>query len=356
MADIDFDELDKAVHSLMKDANSAKPTTKKAAHKTAPRASVHHKPQASQAHHLSRSAASSEDKSSKAKAIEPHEHKSAPSKTHKAKPDAELSLVTKRRGKFMDMKPTSTIAPGSGKPKVNLKPRLGVDISPVSEMAAQVEEPRESEQQTEKTLDEQPEFPRVQTEANDTDIEEKSQESSPQTEKLDAQMSYSPFLTGAKVDKRPLGTPSLPIDDNRADEAIVAPIDDKIEPPAVVSPSVLPRELHSSVLEVEAHTTGEPIIVDGDVMPESTPEGDGYSHLTPEIDSDSIPPRYDSEGRSGQLKDEPRNSIYEDGIDHSGLAMHNKRSNWFVAVMIVLLLLLGAAGGAVVYLYQTGAL
>lgn len=366
MAEIDFDELDKAVSSLMKDAGATKSTKRHTSKKSPSKTSTTTHDSALEDNHEGHAKAEQVTKSSHATSHEADKPKDLAEESTSKKPAPRQSIATKRRGKFMDMKPSPVHMKGAGSSKSDvLHARVGVKLEPISESdeskTPEVDKPEIEVPEIEVPQVEWPKSPES-TESHGTNIEEPDQEresdesvdSEPRVEDEDRTISY-PFIPDAKVEKRPLGVPAATAESEVVGVELVEPTFDEAEFRSAGRTTILPKELHSSILEVEAHSMGESTIVD-DSERVGTPEDDSYSKSTPEIKSHSIPPQYKVDKHQDTLPDEPRTSIYDDGIDHSGLDMHQKKSHWLVVIMIFLLLVIGAAGGAAVYLFQTGAL
>lgn len=371
MAEIDFDELDKAVSSLMKDAGATKSTKRHTSKKSPSKTSTATHDSALEDNHEGHSKAEQVTKSSHATSHEADKPKEVAEESTSEKPAPRQSIATKRRGKFMDMKPSPVHMKGAGSSKSDvLHARVGVKLEPISE-SDESKTPEVDKSEIEVPEVEWPKSPES-TESHGTNIEEPDREepdiedpdqeresdesvdSEPRVEDEDHAIAY-PFIPDAKVEKRPLGAPLAVAEPEMSGVEPVEPTFDEAEFRSAGRTTILPKELHSSILEVEAHSMGESTIVD-DSERVGTPEDDSYSKSTPEIKSHSIPPQYKVDKGQDALSDEPRGSIYDDGADHSGLDMHKKKSHWLVVIMIFLLLVIGAAGGAAVYLFQTGAL
>lgn len=403
MAEIDFDELDKAVNSIMSNANSSKKSSK------------NEQTQVTQVQ--------SEADTPKVDAIEPeasdsmstHEQQDAStvgvpepdsdgvdtptvsdetvnllSSDDSNEPSEDSSAMTqplanKRRGQFMDMKHPSADMKTSTAPAPITPSRVGVTLSPLSsdvkpdiEKASDADSPNTKQDAPTDTSEDADliHSNEVSDTASDQTEHATADEPTPATDVATEDtepMTTSPFLPDAKVEKRPLGTPihddeqvndELDADKSSENEQDAADqTDEAIEP--AQTPSSLPKELHSSVLEVEADTTVDEaptqatedsdekeqtrnIVADtaSEVAPHESKEFAGPS---------SIPPQYNvKDDQSDSDENEPQTSMYDSAADHPALAEHKKSSHWVVAIVIFLMLLLGAAGGAGLYLYQTG--
>lgn len=173
-------------------------------------------------------------------------------------------------------------------------------------------------------------------------------------EEKEPESAYSPFLSDAKVEKRPLGSPIsfANVDDatTSEDESAQLPAETKDIEPA------LPDELHSDLLAIEAgavqhsedeskermQTPRELKKVEEPPTPQSVSKSD-YTGLA------SIPQQYKEEPVA--IKPES-GSIYDTDTYHQPLAHPaKKKSGWLVVVWILLILIVGAGAGAAFYLF-----
>lgn len=397
MAEIDFDELDKAVNSLMDSA------TKKAAPQEENTSSLVESPEPIAVDAQKPEQSTSEPEESPAQPVETSlsDSSSDGSQTPMSTDETPSSpapapLATKRRGQFMDMKHSSADMRTAPTPMA-AKPmsRVGTTLAPISSVVTHEEAPTEepvaapkhsiTEEDAKKEATPLLDAPdpvdaiTATSEVNDDDTDGEL----PPLEKEDT-APVSPFLPDAKVEKRPLGTPEPVVaessDDEQSSNDAPAPVGATmthgvaLEAPASAEPiapatirTTLPKELHSSVLEVEADTTaaGESED-DAETAAESTPETKdvvaSVDSATPEAKTDatvsaaaaSIPPQYTAKKPAEDA--EPQASMYDNAVDHPALAQPKKTSHWAVVIIIIILVLLGALGGAALYLYQTGAL
>lgn len=143
----------------------------------------------------------------------------------------------------------------------------------------------------------------------------------------------SPFLPDTKVEKRPLGSPApaeLPIE--LPSEASAS------ESPTVGENEPLPEEYSSGVEAVEAAEKPTPSIDS-----ESEHEPSTASKVT------SIPQQYVEKSSTNQ---EPSGAIYDTDSYHQALAHPAKKhSGWWTVLWIVLMLAVGAAAAVVYFLY-----
>lgn len=190
------------------------------------------------------------------------------------------------------------------------------------------------------------------------------------TESAEAPL-ISPFLSDTKVDKRPLGanaTTTLP--DNEPvnpDTASSEELDDQLPATLADTKPLLPEELHGDLMAIESDTTEpdtEPANEKEDI-PAVTSKREESSK--PEVKKDpempkpeqpmpvptgpvSIPQQYKEEPSSDQPES---GAIYDTDSYHQPLAHPAKqKSGWMWVVWIVLILLLGVGVGAAVYFFK----
>lgn len=198
-------------------------------------------------------------------------------------------------------------------------------------------------------------------------------ESEPPKDDADQSPLTSPFLSDAKVEKRPLGgvAPSEEVEEPGHAPVLGAASEEKksVNDPAAQLPASpeeveleLPEELQGDLVAIEADTSTHP-----QPAPETTDKkeepGEPVANETktpapqPARDQDekretagptSIPQQYREEPSTGS-KD--NGAIYDTSTYHQPLAHPDKKkSGWLVVVWIVAILLLGAGGGAALYL------
>lgn len=175
---------------------------------------------------------------------------------------------------------------------------------------------------------------------------------------------YSPFVPDAKVEKRPLGGAPTSFDISPADtidesietkEDLDTAADDQLPP----SNETLPPELQSDVVSIESESASvaeEPTELNADA-PQSTEavkapvtqEAVGTS-VGMQSKMGSIPNQYKSEPKT--TSDDDESDIFNTDTFSQPLAHPAKRkSGWLTVVVIILLIALGAGLGALVYLY-----
>ena len=343
MAELDFDELDKAVNDLMANVD----TSKRPAGLDDPEDKVV-------------TIASSD-------AVEPattNELAAAPEPTAPTSaadtPSAAPALAVKRRGQFMDMIHPSSDMTTTNRPAS----RQGVTIQPAKSDASTTpaESPAASEPapapEASNTPAEEPVTPNT-TEWPDPidmaaeDVEPSTQATEPAApaeepvaapeeqpsepaSEAEAAPLTSPFLTDAKVEKRPLGGNASPTTELVEKDAQVAPAE-------ATPPVVLPEELTGDVMAVEAK--------DLSAHPEA-PKPSAIGTKATEAAANSITQQYTEQPSSG---DQTNGSIYDTATYHQAIdaekpAKKSSALKWII--WIVVLLLVGAAGGAA-YFYFT---
>lgn len=365
MKDIDFDELDRAVSSVLEPVASKTPASEPA---TAPV-----EPTADPAVVLEKETPESPAQTVEAAPVAVAEP--APSVESEAPvvapapPVAKTPLAIKRRGQFMDVvhpssdmtnKPEDTTAASAAR-KVNLKPLNAsvvsipdpesttpdVDKVPTAEVVTPTEAMTEPQPPTE-TVEPTPadrampdplDVMKTQEEAKDASLVEASAvedtpvdatgEPDAGTNSDDEATPTTPFLTDTKVDKRPLD----------AFSGEEAPADAVVDP--TVSPEEpLPPELQADVIAVESN-------------PSERADGEGESSADDEKKEGadagfnaSIPQQY----TATDAKADDDHSIFDTSEYHQPIAPTKTKKGglpgWIVAVLVIFLLAgLGAAGG-----------
>ena len=340
MKDIDFDELDKAVNSLM--ASTAPAAEPKPAEVPAPVSPVESAP-------------------SPAAPVSPV----VPTPVSSEAPATSVPVTVtprpatpavRRTGRFMDMVNT----PSDSKPRPAAAPsREGLSISPRSEQQSP-EVPVVSEAPAAPLASSEPvaETSNMDTMPDPLDMmmEQQQNENVPTSQDDGAAASSasqvplaseSPFITDAKVEKRPLNSESLtdtepePLDlsavvdetpvDEPADETETSQVTD--EPPA--SPQV--PELDNELVAIESGASV--------AAPESSPN-DAAAPAVP-LGATSIPQQYAAQPSSG---DQSHAAIYDasqypDPIKHPA----KSKSGWLWVLWVILLLGVGAGGAVLLY-------
>lgn len=407
MAEIDFDELDKAVSSLMENVNKPK-------RQSAPEVSDASADSSQNSDDKEQSQPSDESRETEQK-TQPNDTDSTSDLTKSVDTSAEEQdseppkrpLANKRRGQFMDMKHASAdmrVMPVA-KPPMS---RIGTSLSPISSGVKSDDEKTEEPQTPQahpadvpsEDYSENSESSGVLSESQTTstnstdDSEEVTSERTSQKTDEDTDLPTSPFLSGAKVEKRPLGAPApAPKEDSDIDAAVQseqntdAPEEETLShtvelssatesvAPAV-SPTKLPKELDASVLEVEADTTAidgkagdeakqeqfeddeQPHDMSAETTKSDSKKSDDAAQPSEAYAPASIPMQYKAKqpGDDTLSAQEPQTSMYDTAVDHPTLAQPKKTSHWAIVIGIIIFVLLGALAGAALYLYQTGTL
>lgn len=329
MTDIDFDELDKAVNSLMKEPAALTPSSEPT---PTPTPSV---------------------KEPVAAPIE------QPVKVASPVSPTPSTLPMKRTGRFMDvMHPSSDM----GNAKSPVASRTGVTINPLNiptpEPSKAIEQPEntsinepistpttaapsdvsaDSSSTMPDPLNFVPGQPAQEVAAESTPLADAATLPDTNTPAPVVDATPSPFLPDAKVEKRPLGNGSKPVDELPADMAIAAEpeVDEaKAEPSDdVAAKTVLSAELGSEINAIEADAPHEKV-------PASTAE------TAPALDASvgiSIPQQYKEKVQSGDQSHAP---IYDTNVQPLAHPVR-KKSGWGVVLWILLIILLcvGIAAG-----------
>ncbi len=342
MKDIDFDELDKAVNSLMNasanDTNAAAPTTDNVSEQTAPEPVPQKDPPAS------------------APATVPEEKGESVAVQSTAAPAPKPATPAKRRGgRFMDVMPSGA----SARPVSTRASREGVSLAPLG-ATNQASAAPDTTQQVEETPVVEPETPPSQTDESPTmpdpidmmdDAKDETNndatpvdvsEATPVEDESDtaskegsiADEGGSPFLADTKVEKRPLGGDNAPLEENPVDEGK----GDADEPGADEPPAQpAPAEYNADVVAVEA---GEPKEF-AKTVHEAKVEAAESATV-----SGAINQQYKEEASTG---DESHAAIY-DTQDYPNTAKPaKKKSGWLWVLWIFILLSLGAGGAVILY-------
>ncbi len=323
MADIDFDELDKAVNNLMANVD----TSKRNESVDDPEDTV-----------VMLDSAVAPEQSAKDQTPSAAESQPEPAVDPMPTPVATSpALAVKRRGQFMDvMHPSSDMK--AAKPSVK---REGVTLAPTTDVVAPAPvatTPVPTEESPAQTAD-APEL------ASDNDM---ATNQAPLT---------SPFLPDAKPEKRPLGggssdTTATPNSDIAAELQDQLPAELPQEQAASPSePPVLPAELHTDVLAVEA---SESTAMDATIPQEQPDEIATAIEEQPELPVEepiavpaggSIAQQYTESPSSG---DQTNGSIYDTSNYHQPIEAtpaDKKPSPLKWIILTIVLLVLGAAAG-----------
>lgn len=393
MTEFDFDELDKAVNSLMKktppeeDEGSTNTPSSQPETNPVPQSSQPAKNQPADV-----STASLDN----ASPVKPEAVSQPPAKPLAPSPGArkaanELSLPTKRRGSFMDVvhpssdmraKQTTVNRPASRQgatiAPIEKEPATAVDSSAQLKTQKQPEARKTSPVTT-------PVAPAVPRQADDALLlntlsnvasEESSransddsarvptseaatladQELTASLDTLQVESTESLFIPDAKVEKRPLGasvSPSGSASNEEMSDAQLA--DDK----PVKFP--LPDELSPKVMNIESENNTKPaetpvLTKEPDVSGSNS--GGPLTQPTatsPVVVPGSIPQQYQQQKPADLDEDHP--AIYDPAYYKQEMQKHRvekSRSGWWVVLAVVGLIIIGGTGGVLYYFYSTG--
>lgn len=389
MKDLDFDELDRAVNSLMSDVSKADTSTSEQKEKTLDLTST----TASAAGAPPKEAPTTAPIQAPAPVATPSPKVTTPS----------APLATRRGGRFMDVvHPSSNMkkqdqARPTSRQGITVAPRETFDAAPdLTSAAASVPAvpPAVDQPKPQATVDEHPaavsEWPdplemadfkkqvstpetSVAPEPDPAPLETPLVPPSPDTESTtpDRPPLESPFLPDTKVEKRPLGAGTLSTDEPDRAPLLTADIEKTVSDPNDQLPAVpkdvepiLPEELHHELVAIESdantmHTDDEVSNVSEPLSEREKEENNSKKEnrvKLPVVESDdtsvpsgptSIPQQYREEPSTG---DKENGAIYDTDSYHQPLAHPaKKKSGWLWVVWIVLILLVGGGAGAALY-------
>lgn len=345
MKDIDFDELDKAVNSLMATTPAAQPSDTSSVQPLAPT------PQAPKAETVPVTTAPA---AMSATAVP------APQPAVESRPAAPAS---RRGGRFMDMVHSSS----DMKPRdtATAPSREGLAITP----RAETPKPSEAEPETAPPVNvSQPEAPVTMPDPLDLVVDEAETVAAPAPESsqqaattpdpidLGGTSSESPFLSDAKVEKRPLNAAPSPAT-NGPTLDLSSELNESYETPDEPSPDtqsahadeppatpVVP-ELSSDLVAIESNEASE--------VTQAVDSVDAAAQVPkpqPPLGAASIAPQYTAQESSG---DQSHAAIYDSSQYPEPMSHPAKsKSGWLWVVWVLLLLGLGA--GTAVLLYNFG--
>ncbi len=360
MKELDFDELDKAVNSLMSNVPKDTPPGEAENTVTIP-------------------------PSDKSQPVGPPPPVSTPVANSQPSPSRSVpstgSLAARRGGRFMDMvhpsadmkkpeptKPVSrqgaTIAPSS---TTTPPPETPTEVTPViSSTPTPSDEPMSSPHQPQAQSD----WPDPLDMASSKDVaspaDEVPKEEVPEvktnTPDPDPDPLTSPFLPNTKVEKRPLGspvaseeTPELSATGLGQEDLTVDNPDAQLPPAPSEPEQPLPEELQGDLVAIESGSakvvapTEAPKLEEKPTAPE--PEEEPKLEEKPPAPSGpvSIPKQYKEEPSTSEQES---GAIYDTDSYHQPLAHPaKKKSGWLWVLWIVLILVVGAATGAALYFY-----
>lgn len=359
MKELDFDELDRAVNSLMPNVTNADtPVDDDVKTLTIPSSSP-----------------STEQLSSPAPA-----QPAAPAiSSHPAA--TSTPLAARRGGRFMDVvhpssdmkKPESTRPAPVSRQGVTIAPSPSATMPETPASAPEVQppkveqtppahEPVHMENEWPDPLDmadfkHEPEpKPEAVSEQPKEEDDSKDEEAAPLT---------SPFLPDTKVEKRPLGGPAIVGDSieptpntglGKQDLTVDDPSDQLPAAPEEVAVQ-MPEELQGDLVAIESGAASKDLpteVSPADTVPETPKEPAPVSETPRPKEEDSkpsgpvsIPQQYREEPSTGEAQN---GSIYDTDTYHQPLVHPGKKkSGWLWVVWIVLILLVGAGAGAALY-------
>jgi hypothetical protein len=285
-------------------------------------------------------------------------------------------LANRRSGRFMDV-----VHPSSDMKKVapsQSASRQGVTLEPLTQPGDFAGAPVEEfvPETTESLAFEEPTVATFEEATTTSDwpdpIDASSEPTELPTPDEQPEPLSSPFLPDAKVEKRPLGgatAPELMV----ADEAMPS-LEDEFASPEVVeasqspAPIDLPEELQGDLVAIEAGDSSVTPEVPP-VLPTETPTEASEPEKKPVTSEQpmvvpaaatsapavmstgpvSIPQQYREEPSTG---DQTSGSIYDTASYHQPLEHPaQKKSGWLWVIWVLILLILGAGGGALAYFY-----
>ena len=346
---INFDELDKAVAKVMGDSNdTAQPNAPEAqvSPVTTPPAQVNPAPEFPAIEKKPALLPSTPPSAETSGDIQPEATPVSPQVIKKPQP-----VALKRRGQFMDMKPSSaTKKPAQMSLRKTMPVIAPLNAAPKTQPVQSVDEPKPD------NIPQPTDTPQSLLEQDTTNPDQ------------------TPFLADAKVEKRPLGAamPQEAVSTPNLEEPEDITLGEQLTPE---SSSPLPPELQTNVLEAESDITvtePEPAATPldekntaafaealDDTAPAAsespTPQASDTAQKTTAAPQDpgNIQPQYSKK----QSVDEPKHAeLYHDAHDSTAAHEESHHSFIFYFVMILLFVIIGCGIGVVYYLYSTGSL
>ena len=395
MTDIDFDELDKAVNSLMnkqqsggvkeENVSAGQTEVSSVASQAVPVPAVD-KPVSPVPMTETDSLFGSVSASSVKPKSETDVVDAAPAEP--AEKDEPLvsspSIVKRPSGRFMDVvHPSSDMT--TQRPAMARSPRTSVSLRPVGSMSEIIEQGKEdmmspaavtppvstSLDVKEESHTEEPAF--VQdggrpaenlesaAETSEPSLTEKIAESLAQNSASEPLM--SPFIENVEVEKRPLGViNTIPVPDETAD---VAGVNEEVEVQTDDSPTVSVADASvQSDFATEQSTQTQPefdpalvAVEEGSSDSEAVEESPAAQQFSTEIDemepatpfsTGDIPPQYTPDTEQTDPQPQP---MFDAAVASTQALQHKekKKSGWLTFLLIILFLAIGVAGGAAAY-------
>jgi hypothetical protein len=164
--------------------------------------------------------------------------------------------------------------------------------------------------------------------------------------------SESPFISGAKVDKRPLGAFSAESSDMANESSLVEASSDQSDRNTINEQTndvdaPLPAELQSDLLSIESSGSASPM--DSSISSAPTAPSTNMPVNNQLTDNGSISKQYQEQPSSG---DQNTGAIYDTDAYHKTLLLPAKtKSDWMWVLWIFILLIIGAGAGAAVYFF-----
>lgn len=269
-------------------------------------------------------------------------------------------LAAKRRGRFMDV-----VRPASSPNAAMPVKREPVVIQPEVEIAPAPVESNDVPDQTvaaetseTAAIDEYHAPEQQESVAGSTDQPSEEGDHSEDTQPIDGQESgehdtdlpmESPFLADAKVEKRPLGSPTEDANNTYA----AAPDDSEATPSEaaeeITVAEIAPEELAPDVMSIEADTVAQPEV-------EVAQETEQIPTAQPPVAQDTttptdIVPQY----KEAIAQDsEPTGAMFDTAAYHQPLEHPAKKhSGWGIVVWVLVLLIVGAVAGAAYFYFTT---
>lgn len=367
MKELDFDELDKAVNSLMAD-----PVKKQQSAQAPIKKSEQPKPSPS-------SASSSVISRSSGGRFMDVVHPSSDMK----KPTSPSRPVS-RQGVTVEPRATTIVPeePQPAPPQKEQEPTPATPASAIDQSVPQNEWPdplevanfsdtslASSVEET-KELHNQPAQTTTHEEAPETESQpEKKEEPTPLV---------SPFLPGKKVEKRPLGgalpaeePPHAPVLGSEAEAKPTDNLTAQLPASPNDTPAQMPEELQSDLVAVESDTNGPWEMPKEEEKPPSKKKAPKTEESAEKLEPMPLPPAPEEKPAAAeapvptgptsipqQYREEPNTGDSENGAIYDTDAYHQplrhpaqKKSGWLWVIWIVLILLVGAGGGAALYFF-----
>lgn len=377
MTDIDFDELDKAVNSLMDQAPQKQSTTTEQPAASTPEAApaVSAPTEPTTVATIEQPAPVSDTPAAEPAVATAPAAPAAPTPESEAsaQPTQAASIVPKRRGQFMDVMHPSSDMTTAAKQQTTPPTRSGANLAPLNPDVA----PKQSVDTTTGPVSttpttgdaHTPEQSSADTMPDPIDMHAaQQQEPAPvvSTPPAPAPEPQSPFLPDAKVEKTPLGsaaptaTPATSETPEQPNQDTMTAASTDTEPVAEPTPSAddtVPTESGEVVLGAPPEPAAKPLpeelssdvlSVESDTNQHALSEAKEPSSKAPDLQS-SIVPQYKEKKSDG---DGEEHAPMYDSTTQPLAHPPKKKSGLVTIIMIVVLILLGAGGAAAVYFFD----